>query len=510
MDRKSDIKDVYKSISQDIPEVYKMLCERLGDYNPFARFSIGAGHYVWEDDRYDWHRMIDASEMQQAAVRETLAEVKANVASKVGERTADVLFTTPDDSYIYYCNDGNGDVRVLITGWGFKKPVRNTGRGGELDLIKKENPVSVSFLIDGERLPDYAFGLRLAKQVKTLRTDSDGVYHFRDLKVGEHFTVTDIQTGIDYNLDIEEDKHDYEYDLTHYATLRVQATADGAPLADEAVWVEYHGKTFEARTNQAGQVELRMGIHPGEMAVGRMRGLYQEAEITEDGALMTFAFDTEQTPMVAPHILVKRESGELAPEYPINVEYEGEMRSYVTDANGCVALPSMEAGRSMTVKDACHVANTQDYILSSEQDEYIFVVPDETIEKKELTFIFRDVKGEPIACDNVKFSQDQHHDLIMPLDEEGKTEIDAQAFQPKTPMRASINGWERSKDYGSVPFTLDENENVYLIQEDEPKSSAWDIWKQILVVIGAVLILLLVWYLCSHLFEGLFHAIYHI
>ena len=66
MERKSSVKDVHQYIKQDYPELYKTLCTELGESNPFAKFSIGAGNYVWTDNRCKWSRMIDASELKQS------------------------------------------------------------------------------------------------------------------------------------------------------------------------------------------------------------------------------------------------------------------------------------------------------------------------------------------------------------------------------------------------------------------------------------------------------------
>ena len=98
MERKSSVKDVHQYIKQDYPELYKALCSKLGESNPFAKFSIGAGNYVWSDNRCKWNRMIDASELKQSIIHESLNQTKADVATIIGSKTAEALFTTPDNS----------------------------------------------------------------------------------------------------------------------------------------------------------------------------------------------------------------------------------------------------------------------------------------------------------------------------------------------------------------------------------------------------------------------------
>lgn len=46
MERQSSVKEVHKLNKQDYSGLYKALCAKLGEKNPFAKFSIGPGVYV--------------------------------------------------------------------------------------------------------------------------------------------------------------------------------------------------------------------------------------------------------------------------------------------------------------------------------------------------------------------------------------------------------------------------------------------------------------------------------
>ena len=115
MEKKSSIKEIHKLIPQDYPEIYKKISDILGDENPFAKFSIGAGNYIWSDNRRNWHQMIAWSTLKQEAVKEKLVAIRANLNSKFGEKQTDLLLSIPDEGYIYF-NDDEGDIKILITG----------------------------------------------------------------------------------------------------------------------------------------------------------------------------------------------------------------------------------------------------------------------------------------------------------------------------------------------------------------------------------------------------------
>lgn len=601
MERKSSIKDVHKYIKQDYPELYKTLCSKLGENNPFAKFSIGAGNYVWSDNRCKWSRMIDASELKQSIIHESLNQTKAEVATIIGFKTADALFTTPDNSYIYY-NDDNGEVKILVAGWGFKKPVRVVS-GPQISTVSQKNPISISFSYDGERLKNYEFGLRLAKQIKRLNTDSSGLYVFDNLKTGENYVVTDINSNQDFTLNVVEGQSLYDFDVTRYTTLDVSAERDDQPIIGESVEILYNGKRYDTTTDGNGHATIQLPLYDGESVTASMRDKSESTRISETGGSIEFVFKTEKpdedpakkfvdiqvsvmkdsemlpsqpviisyggvsiegitdsngifskqmeeipnevctvdTPgfepqskllenkdlnkfvfekttapnpsveLFNPYILVKRENGDVVNNYPISVEYGGNVTDYVSNSEGIVALSDMEDGKTMKVTDGINLDNVVDYTLDKEQKEYVFVIPEEKKEEpKDIKVMFRDVKGNPIVCDNVIFRQEGKPELTIQLDDNGNTFFKEGKFDLNVPMSAHINGWSNAEQYPPIPFTLEEDEYEYLLQEKESttKSTWWKIFLEILAVLVAIASLWLLWpffeVFCLEMFKSIY------
>lgn len=297
MEKKSSVKEVYKTIKQDLPELHKILCNKLGEDNPFAKISLGAGFYAWADDRCQWHSLLEASDFKQETINSALFKLKNKIAGILGEKTADALFTVPDDSYIYY-NDDDEETRILITGWGFKKPIRVVS-GGSISPIKKKNPIFLSFLYDGERLPKYEFGIRLTKQLKRLSTDNDGYYKFNDLKVGEHFTLVDLNKGNDLKLSIIEGKSQYDFDVTAYTTINVFVSENELPLQSENISLSYHNKDYQLKTDSAGNAKIEVAYHEGEIVSASVRDQNKQQAIDATENHISFAFESpfEEPPL---------------------------------------------------------------------------------------------------------------------------------------------------------------------------------------------------------------------
>ena len=593
MERKSSVKDVHQYIKQDYPELYKTLCSKLGESNPFAKFSIGAGNYVWSDNRCQWDRMIDASELKQSIIHDSLNQTKADVATKIGSKTAEALFTTPDNSYIYY-NDDNGDVKILIAGWGFKKPVRIIS-GPDTSTVPLKNPVSISFSYDGERLKNYEFGLRLAKQVKRLSTDDGGLYVFDNLKIGENYIVTDINNNKDFQLNIIAGQSLYDFDVTRFTTLDVSARCDDQPIIGETVGITCHGKKYDITTDGNGHATIQLPLYDGEEVKAFMRdkeetihisandnhidfifekeknvvdiqvcvkkdgqavaerlvaidygdfhfegntdpnGIYKcqmeekpnveckvstpeyesQSKLLHVEDLNTFDFDkttTHETDSFTPYILVKRENGEIVADYPISVEYDGSKNDYISDGNGIIKLPELEVGKTIIVTDGNDAENRTEYLLKKEEEEYVFIIPDEIEdESKDIKVMFRDMKGTPIVCNNVTFHQEGKPELSFQLDENGDAYIKEGTFDINKTIHASINGWTNKEQYSPIPFELEKDEYEYLLQEKEPqyKSTWWKIILEILAILISICLFIILWPIFEEFCSSFYNSFYN-
>lgn len=369
MEKKSSIHDVHKVIQKDFVELHKTLSNKLGDSNPFARFSIGGGFYLWADSRCNWRQMITASSLEQSLVRMALIDTKKSFAEKFGEKTADALFTVPDDSYIYYSNDGD-DIEVIIAGWGFKKPVRVTGKA-DTDKIQIDNPVNISFLHDNQVLTDYEFGIQLPKRVKALKTDSEGVFHFDNLNVGEKFTLVDFATDQRFVLTVLEGQSQYNYDVTVPAKVDIRATLDGAPMLGESVRLLYHGKSYELTTGHDGAAFVELPFHEGESIVATMREQTQSVVINKDGNLICFSFETpKEKKETVIEVSVLADAKPVEGE-PVEISYANSVYKGMTNADGLfLCTVDVVDGEECTVM-VPHF-DPQSRILHEDKDLFVF------------------------------------------------------------------------------------------------------------------------------------------
>ncbi len=526
MEKKSSVKDVHKLISQDYPELYKTLSKKLQGNNPFAKFSTGAGFFVWTDNEAEWKCMADASEMKKADVLDTFYQTKEAVAKIIGQKTAETLFTTPDDSYIYYSEEG-GDMKILLAGWGFKKPVRVSGKGDTRD-VPIDNIVTISFSYDGQRLPDFEFGIRLKRQVKRLRTDASGIFSTK-MAVGENYDIVDLVSNRVFPLHIIEGQNHYDFDITKYVTLTIGASVEGKPVTGEQATANYHGRNYDVTTDGNGRATVKVPLYPGETASATMREQTQSTVITEVGGEILFVFEPEKK-IVDIEVVVKKDGNPVA-NCQIAISYDNSVIDAYTDQNGMLHQQVEEVQQAVCTVYADGYDQQARVLSADKLNTFLFetttppeppvppvppeppvppVPPEPPVpEKKDIKVMFRDIQNKPIVCNQVKFVQEGQPELTVQLDQQGDTTFPEDTFQVGKPIAVTIEGWG-DKNMSPITFTIDKDEYEYLIQEKESqKESVW--WKvllEVLAVLATIIALFILWNLAEVGFLAAFFGLY--
>lgn len=593
MERKTPIHDIYPIGTKDRNDIFKALEKALGDDNPFAQFSIGSGFYQWSDNRYQWRQMIAASEEEQRFITSAYYGLKNRLTPVLGEQNAELVFSTPDASYIYYYDDGD-DLKILITGWGFKQPGIHPGPFPP-DDVKIYVDISWSFLHDGVRIPGYEFGIKVGNSIRHKRTNGEGIFEVNHREAGRDLTIVNLKTGEEHNIAVAkypEHQH-HDFDVTTRCTLRLRAESDSQPIAGESIDVAYNGKQYQTTTDANGVAEMALPYYESMIIEATLRDKTLSEMVQPSGNELLFKFDTEipklQTTIEVvtyadnqpasgvavgvsygelrfegvtgadgtfrctaeivegqicevsaegydtksheltsthtnifrfdksseekptatlfnPHIFILGEEGYVGSKYPIRVEYKGVTTQYTSDENGIVNLPAMEDGETMTVSDVLHDENVATYTLSANTLEYIFNIPNKHV-KQDIKVMFRDYYERPIRCESVRFYQEETLvEIVTTLDNEGCAYFDYDSFLYNKELTATINGSERN--HKPIPFTIEENEYLYVLQEIKPKTNWGLILLQILAILVAILIVGGVWLLFEPFCREMFDVIY--
>ena len=364
MERQVSTHDIHKIVNEDLVELYKHLVKALGDNNPFAKFNIGGGFYVWSDNRCAWRQLISASSLEQEIVRSSLYELKKSIATIIGEQATEKLTTIPDDSHIYFSYEST-EIKVLLTGWGFKKPARVIGKS-DIEEMKQQNPVTLSFSLGGEKQPCYEFGVQLPRQVKHMRTSLDGLYHFKDLKVGEEFTIVDFKNNKNHSVRIVEGVSHYDIDVSNYATLIIQAQDSGKPLANEEVVVFYNGENHSVATNDGGVAQLQLPYLENSNIIATLRDQTQVEPIARNGNTIIFSLNAKVETNIEVSVVA---NGSPVANKEITITYGEQIFNGMTNENGTFTQ-RIVINPALSCEVAVNGFDTQSKVLANTEVNY--------------------------------------------------------------------------------------------------------------------------------------------
>lgn len=498
--KKVSIKDVYCRLGKNgTDSVYDQLEHIFGPDNPFAKYKIAAGCHVWTHDEEGWQSVKEADDLTRSMVYDTVGQTRDALLQKADEKYVDTVMAVPDESFIYYREDG-GKLNILLTGWGYSYPGKHVTMS-EVISINVPNPVTLKFTCDGMPIGGREFAIQLPRQLKKLKAGPDGTYRFKNISPGTHYTLVDLKTNTSLSLDVQKGKDTYEYDLTEYTPLALSATVDGQPAAGEHISVSYAGKTYEAVTDGQGKASVQLPLHEGETVEATMRGQDQQTVMTATGASIDFSFtsppaedgDSEdgEEEKNEPHdieVLVVDKDGNPFRCQSLTLRQDGADSLDVTideAGHGTFAEGLLRAAEPTTVTVNGAGTDCLPATLTLQDGVYSYIIS--VVEQQPVKVMLRDSKGQPIPQTSLTLRQEGAETLTLALDDNGDAYFRQGLLAAGQDIAATVDGTERQ--YGTIHFTLDEGELEYLLMENEPEKhkSAW-LAAALAVIVGAAVL----------------------
>ena len=204
-------------------EANKRLKDKLGDTSKyFAQLKVGNATYNWLVDGVgQWRPMGAAPDSEKAAIMEKAEEIRRDVFDKLADdvNLATKICQVPNyEEYIFYKENADGALDVIITGWGF----HNFKKAGPFLETWPPQPkmhiTTVTFIANGEPQAGRPFTLVTPKSQKAEVSDSNGQRIFREYagtsitiiddatKRQLEFTTTDEDTELQLDVTLEEPK----------------------------------------------------------------------------------------------------------------------------------------------------------------------------------------------------------------------------------------------------------------------------------------------------------------
>lgn len=465
MDVKINQKEI-KEVASNIQNIYSEYSKFLGDHNPFSKFSIGAGYYVWQLPDGEWKRLSDANAIEAAEVRKLMVARQGEVRSISDAKTAEKLFTVPSEEYVFYRLEGP-EPRLMLAAWAFKWPARQKMRTGDKKNIVKPHPISIAFVFDGVRMPARSFFIRSSKgQWGAQVTNDKGVFNFPSLQAGKEVNLKDKETDREFDFIVSESQDYYEFDLTEYTDLLVSVKQDMMPVAGETVKITFRNKEYNGVTMPDGNVLFSFPLWEGKEIKAMVREESQIIYLKRNGNEITFNFKSEQPPIVP---TVEAPPVEEPPIEDTPVEEPP------------VEYPPVE---ELPVEEP-PVEDT----------------PVEEPAELQINITVTRVDGSPMSNASLVFNQKNHPSHSVKLDKSGHTTLPPSLFEWGKEITTDIT--DGTRPTGPVKLILEEGEYDYLLHERENEYRKKFLWKQLLTLICLGGICVALWILLTGIFNSI-------
>lgn len=400
----------------------------------FPKANIRNDDYVWEDAQSGWTSHSMADDLTRDLIDSAWMDLKTTVRSKLGslgESFVNNILSIPNEDYLYYRQNDDGHLDILVTGWGFRNFKQSTlGRIEEDFESDKRQSVTIVFVRNGSAVPNRNFFIKTPKVDVHHTTGADGTFLVGEkITVGRIIELGDVETGRMFSITVEKGKPLYELDITERTTVRITVRRDGNPFPRAECKVNYNGEETILTTGIDGSTSLTVPIVPGETCSVSVEDQTKRKTIEKDGNEFVFDFETEKPPVI--------------PEPEPEPEPE-------------TLLPF-----------------------------HIKVV---------------DASGNPIANTEFSLTQGDDNSLSGTLDNNGEYLLPRDRFELEKTLTFSLPNTEGAEQ---VDFTLEANENDYLIEErlEAEKKTNW------LLIIAVILLLLLLSILAGFLMVKMFPVV---
>lgn len=441
----------------------------------FAQVNVAGPYYTWNASDTEWLLLSSAIPLEGNVVREELERLRKRVRTTLSGRPdiAEKILTVPNDDYVLYRIEEGGNVSLLLTGWGFRNFNKPSGGPIKIDpLSDKAHPVRISFIIDGQCVPNREFAVITSQKNVPHVTDDNGQFSFGEkVNPGKGIDIMDIPTKKIFHLVVDETRQEYDFDVTESVKINVRVEENGKPTINEEIRIAYAGYNY-LLTSVNGKASKAVPFYMSEACVVKVREEEKSAFLNIDGYNEFFFEFTSQNEnpeekCFAPIICIKETSQQIFSDYPILVAYEGLTTEYISNEDGKVQLPEMISGKEIMITDGHDGNNVQAYILDAGQREYIFQISAHEELQEKISF-------SPIIC-----IEDMDSDVVanyaISVEYDGRTTEYISNGDGRVQLPSMESGKEMTvaDGHNEQAYILDEDQKEYMFQisvhNEEPK-----------------------------------------
>lgn len=257
--------EVYSNIKNNRQQAIYNLLQKIAPVESsfLAELKLSNSGPSWIHSESGWHSFCECEEVLKGLVESELAQRKKSLRMCIKNnqelsKIFDDIMTCPGEEYHFYRLNEVQQIEVLLTGWGYRKPVNRDHKSVIIDDPRnKVQSVSVRFIDYGQCVIQRPFALKLRKHDITRITNDEGLFLIGDsVLVGTKFTIRDTITGKSFTHEVVKGRSIYDCDVTTPKPSFIAFVNEGVRLANHIFFLTKDGQQKECQTKDSGLYEL--------------------------------------------------------------------------------------------------------------------------------------------------------------------------------------------------------------------------------------------------------------
>lgn len=445
----------------------------------FTKRTPGAGFLQWDLPGEGWIPLSKAdplvAEMAKSEKERLFNQVMGafNSNPQLGQK----VLTVPSDEYIFYRPSESGGVEIKIAVWGYRNP--SPVPDGPIIGRQKEKPTLqesfVSFIYDGQRLPEYEFFINGFKRV----TDKEGILRLGMLPIGKSYDIK-LNGGRTTELYIVDGQRDYAIDVTIFVTLTIAVNRNGLPAPNVDCQITYWGHTVSLTTAENGIATTTMPLDPKASACHvSVEDQTQQKPLATTENRFLFDLKTPAEPEEPEPILPEKPVEPIQPEEPLLPKEPKD------------SLAPEEPGKPTEPEEPGEPTDPKKPVVSEEPEapkefEEPLTQVEPVLDSPDIKIRVENAKGLPMSGATILFEQRGRNSRSSQLDANGTTYLSFGEYASNIPLSVTLTF--QGNTLKPIVFELTDDENEYLLKAlvKSDNNRLWELLAAIAGLIGTI------------------------
>lgn len=272
--KKATSREVYSAIKDNRQQaIYNQLIKMVPAESAFlAELKLSNTGPSWIHPESGWKCYTECDEELKGLISGEIMQRKITLRRSVTSnpqlsKVIDDIVICPGEDFYFYRMDEVGQIEVLLTGWGFKKPITRDPAGVVItDPRDKVQSTSIRFVDYGQTVTHRDFQLKLPTSGRIIdrTTDDEGLFLIGDeVLVGTTYVVTDKNTGKTFTIEVIKGQAIYDCDVTLPKPSKIAFVNEGRREVNRKFFLTKDGQQSECTTDGSGIYELGDHLEAG-------------------------------------------------------------------------------------------------------------------------------------------------------------------------------------------------------------------------------------------------------